>query len=522
MSEATTQKMTMTRSIPAIAALLLCGAAQPALAQAISTSPVTGGGISQEQALSLTARLDALERQNQALEKQLQELKTQTSASDQAIRKDLGASKTTLANARPTIASADGNFTASFRGMIQLDAARYDQDAAGPLASDFRRGSLGDAAEADRARDFSDGANFRRVRFGLEGKAFGDWDYNFLFDFGGSGVEAGGVINQAWLQYSGLGFAKLKIGAFAPPAGMDDQTSVTQLAFLERSAVSELIRGMAGADARTAVSLLANGERWNIAASVTGNTVGVSSFDEQVGLVGRATYVPFKGKDYLTHIGVNASMIVSPAAGGPDVGPAGAVTNVRLRERAETRVEGVRLIDTGSIDADNALALGLEAAVQYRAFTLQSEIFDIDVQRRTGALADPEFSGWYLQGTWTLTGQPRRYNAATAAFDMPKVEKPFSLKTGDLGVWEIAARYSTLDLDDAVAGIRGGEQDIVTLGLNWQPNNAVRFQANVQVVDVDRLSPGGAAFGAGALTPAVGAQIGQDLTIWSLRSQYAF
>lgn len=516
-----TQKMTMTRTIPTLAALLLCGAAQPVLAQAVPTSPSTGGGISQEQALSLTARLDALERQNQALEKQVQDLKAATTAGDQAIRKDLGATKTTLANARPTIASADGQFTANFRGMIQLDAARYDQKATGPLASDFRRGSLGDAAEADRARDFADGTNFRRVRFGVEGKAFGDWDYNFLFDFGGSGVEGAGVINQAWLQYSGLGFAKLRIGAYAPPTGMDDQTSVTQTPFLERAAVSELVRGMAGADARTAASLLANGERWNIALSVTGNTAGVSTFDEQLGVIGRLTYVPLKGKDYLAHIGVNASMIVEPAAAGPDFG-AGAVTSIRLRERTESRVEGVRLIDTGSIDAENALALGLEAAVQYRAFTLQSEVFNIDVQRRTGVLADPEFSGWYLQGTWTLTGQPRRYNVATAAFDMPRVEKPFSLKTGDLGVWEIAARYSTLDLDDAVAGIRGGEQDIVTLGVNWQPNNAVRFQANVQRVDVDRLSPGGTAFGAGALTPPAGAQIGQDLTIWSLRSQYAF
>lgn len=512
----------MRKSPSTLAALLLCGFASPALAQAVPTSPTTGGGISQEQALSLTARLDALERRNEELERQLQELKTQTAAGDQAIRKDLGATKTTLANARPSIASADGKFTASFRGMIQLDAARYDQDAAGPLATDFRRGSLGDAAEADRARDFADGTNFRRVRFGLEGKAFGDWDYNFLFDFGGTGVEGAGVINQAWLQYSGLGFAKLKVGAFPPPANMDDQTSVTQTAFLERAAVSELVRGMAGADGRTAASILANGERWNFAASVTGNTVGVSSFDEQLGLVGRLTYVPFKGKDYLTHVGVNASMIVSPAASGPDVDPAGAVTSVRLRERAESRVEGVRLIDTGSIDADNALALGFEAAAQVRAMTIQGEYFDIEVERRTGALADPEFSGWYLQATWTLTGQPRRYNAGTAAFDLPRVEKPFNLKTGDLGVWEIAARYSTLDLDDAVAGVRGGEQDIVTLGLNWQPNNAVRFQANVQMVDVNRVSPGGSAFGAGALTPPAGAQIGQDLTIWSLRSQYAF
>jgi len=50
----------------------------------------------------------------------------------------------------------------------------------------------------------------------------------------------------------------------------------------------------------------------------------------------------------------------------------------------------------------------------------------------------------------------------------------------------------------------------------------VRFLADYQRVEVSRLSPGGTAFGAGALTPPAGAQIGQDLNIWSFRTQYAF
>ena len=70
--------------------------------------------------------------------------------------------------------------------------------------------------------------------------------------------------------------------------------------------------------------------------------------------------------------------------------------------------------------------------------------------------------------------------------------------------------------------IRGGEQKIVSLGLNWYPNANVRFLADYQHVDVDRLSPGGTAFGAGALTPPAGVQIGQTYHVWSFRTQYAF
>ncbi len=509
------------------AGVALASAAVPAAAQPTAAPQVA---ITADQAASLIARLDALERRNSELEREVQALKAQTVAQI-APRKDAPAATVAIPNGRPTIASADGKFTAAFRGVFQLDGARFDQDAPGPLASDFRRGSLGDAGEADRARDLADGTNFRRARIGVEGKAFGDWDYGFLYDFAGSGVEGAGSVNQAWVQYSGLKLAKLKVGAFAPPAGIDDATSTNGSAFMERAAVAEMVRGMAGADARVGAGVLANGERWNVSAVVTGNTVGQQSFDEQLGLVARAAFVPIKTKSGLVHLGVNTSQVIHPAASGPDVGPAGAVTPVRLRERMENRVEGTRLVDTGSIDADGASAWGLEAAAQYKAFTVQSEYFHIGVERRNSAVADPEFSGWYLQGTWTLTGQPRRYAPATASFDAPKVEKPFDPKKGQWGIWEIAARYSDLDLN-AMAGapgstpkagaVRGGEQRIATLGLNWQPNNTVRFQFNVHDVEVDRLSPGGTAFGAGALTPPAGAQIGQSLRIWSARAQYAF
>lgn len=503
-----------------LAVALLCGAATPALAQAVSTAPAVGSGVSQEQALALSARLDALERQNAELARRVEELTAQTAAGDAAIRKDLGKAKVSMDNGRPAFASADGRFTASLTGFFQLDGALYDQDQAGPLATDFRRGSYGDATEADRARDFADGLNFRRVRFGLNGKAFGDWDYSFLFDFGGSGVEPGGVINQAWLQYSGFDAVKLRLGAFSPPSGMDDQTSTTGLPFLERAAVSELVRGMAGGDGRTGVAALVDGERWNLSAALTGNLVGQSSFDEQLGFVGRVGFRPVKTERALIHVGANTSIIINPPASGPDLGAGSPTTSVRFRERVESRVEGVRLVDTGSINADGATAWGLEAAGQYGPVYVQAEYFDLGIDRRDGPLPDPDFSGWYVQGAWTLTGQPRRFSASSASFGSPKVDKPFDLKAGSWGVWEVAARYSNLDLDDG--SVLGGEQDVVTLGLNWYPNNSVRFQANFQNVEVDRISPGGTAWGAGALTPPAVAQVGQDLRVWSFRTQYAF
>ncbi len=515
-------------SSTALVAMVCCAA--PAWAQAIPTANATPTGVSQEQFLALMGRLDALESRNEELEQQILDLKAQTSASDQGLRDQANANTVSLSNGRPTFATGDGQFTASLRGIVQLDAAHYDQRRAGTQAADFRRGSLGDAAEADRARDLADGTNFRRVRFGVEGKAWGDWAYNLLFDFGGSGAEEPGKITNAYIEYAGLAPAKLRVGAFAPVTGLEDATSNTASLFLERPAVAELVRGFAGGDGRTGAALLANGDHWSLFTAVTGAAVTTSTFDEQLGAVGRVTYLPYKTLDSLVHLGANANLIINPAASGPNIRGVGAASPVRLRERPELRVDGSRLVDTGNIDADGLTSLGLEAAWQHKAFSVQGEHFWIDVKRRASALADPSFTGWYLQGAWTLTGEPRRYNTASGGFDAPKVEKPFK-RGGAPGVWELAARYSVLNLNDragapgtaAIASaIRGGEQKIVTLGLNWYLNNNVRFLADYQHVEVDRLSLGGTAFGAGALTPPAGAQVGQNLNIWSLRTQYAF
>ena len=124
------------------------------------------------------------------------------------------------------------------------------------------------------------------------------------------------------------------------------------------------------------------------------------------------------------------------------------------------------------------------------------------------------FSGWYVQGTWLLTGEERLYNAGTGAFTPPQVTTPLNFEKGNWGALELAARYSDLDLNDHVndtanvtianaagapAGthtydfyntVRGGDQRILTLGLNWYPNNVVRFALNYELIQNSKLQSG--------------------------------
>ena len=58
------------------------------------------------------------------------------------------------------VRSGDRNYSLSVHGRLQFDAAAYFQDAAGPLSTDWRRGSIGGGRENIAATDLSSGSNF--------------------------------------------------------------------------------------------------------------------------------------------------------------------------------------------------------------------------------------------------------------------------------------------------------------------------------------------------------------------------
>ena len=442
----------------------------------------------------------------------------------------------TIVAGKPSIQSPDGRFTANLHGVMQFDVADYVQNTPGPLTADFRRGAA--AADTAHARDLSSGGNFRRVRLGVEGKAFGDWDYNLLFEYGGAGEEDAGHIQEAWIQYSGLKPFHLRIGAYPPSVGLEDQGSTNGSLFPERPAVADLARNLAGGDFRDAAQLWGNGERWFASGAVTGRVVGVVNsqatgvsqpFDSQLGLVGRLVYQPVKTDDYLLQVGVHGSYVARPAdTGGPDTAAAAVRYGITLQERPELRADGTRLISTAAIDARHADAYGLEGVFQYQGLFLQSEFEHFDIERRNVAatVSDPSFQGWYVEGSWILTGERRRFTAASFTFDAPAPDHPFNLAAGTWGTLELTGRYSDADLNyhagaagsaQAADGVRGGDQRIISAGVNWYPNTFVKFMLDYQDVKIDRLSPSATTFS----TP-VGAQIGQSYHTVILRTQFAF
>ena len=471
----------------------------------------------------------------QAVQTQQAQIATlETSAEQQKIA-DREKPRVSYPAGRPTLTSPDGRYSIALRGLVQMDAGHYAQAPQGPPATDFRRGSVGAAANRDTnaAGDLSDGGNFRRARLGVEGTFNRDWGYRFVTEFAGSGTEGPARINDAWISYTGFAPFTVQAGAFSPSANMDDGTAPDDTLFAERASASELSRTLGGADGRLGLAIKAATPRWMGSVTFTTRTVNDAEVnDSQAAVVARAAHLLFTSDDVNIHVGANGTWVFSAADQGLPTAPR---YPIRLRERPEFRLDSTRLIDTGAIDAAHAYAAGLELGAQYRNLYLQAETFWFGVQRRAPtALSDPRFFGFYLQGSWVITGESHRYNMATGSFQSPRPYAPLT-RSGGLGAWELAVRYSSIDLNyDAglplaaapADGVRGGEQHIWSVGLNWYPNTNLRVMLDYLHIDVNRLNPAGPGnltpFGAAPATPPIGVQIGQTANVVALRTQLGF
>jgi phosphate-selective porin OprO/OprP len=415
-----------------------------------------------------------------------------------------------FAGGRPTIASADGRFALSIRALVQYDQAYYMQSAKALTLA------------AANGPDLSSGGNFRRTWFGIQGKLFGDWAYNFNYDFAGSGAEAPGHIQQVWLEYGGIANFAIRVGAFATPTGLEDMTGSGDTIFLERNAPSDAGRNLAGGDARNGLSVVYTDDRWYGALTYTGNKIQDSgAFDEQQAAVGRLAGLAYSNDDWEVLLSAGGSYVFKPqdAAAGAASTAGGTIS---LNAYPELTVDNgaIKFVNTGAIASGHSWQWGLEGAAAWKNFYVQGGYFRYGIDLRTTKSAYG-FSGWYGAASYILTGESKPYLPATGAFGNPKPRIPFSFKGGGWGAWEAAARFSDLNLNDhagaigaalPAGGLRGGEQKIWTLALNWYPVAAIKFGLQYENIAIDRIGTRGT---------SVNTFVGQTLNTIALRSQVA-
>jgi len=461
------------------------------------------------------AEIAALKQQLRLMEQKLDKLQKQTTANTTAAAKANAKAdaKINVANAngaypikgpiapsdvvvkmpnnRPTICTADDQNCIAITSRVHFDVGGYD----------YRPNT---AATVPQRLD--DGVNLRRARIGVIGKFMGDWDYALIYDFGGTtdgfastasvggatvgflpGGALGGVEN-AFLSYTGLkpfgGKLAIEGGVMDLPYTLDEAMSSNNIPFMERAASLNTAINIAAGDFRSTA-----GARWYTdtfwaGAYVTGPATGAihsaSSINppgttEQYGAVARAAGQIVSGKDYSLHIGGDAQWLFQP--------PHNLIANTQtltLSDRPELRIDPTNILSTGAIaGVSGSQVYSAEAAATYGPLFLQGEYFWFNVDRNAFApLPSLKFQGGYAEAAYVLTGETRRYNAPSASYGGVSPANPFSLSGGGWGAWEIAGRFSTMDLNDRLAlanGVAGGRQTIYTLALNWYINDNIRF-----------------------------------------------
>ena len=178
---------------------------------------------------------------------------------------------------------------------------------------------------------------------------------------------------------------------------------------------------------------------------------------------GRVTGTPIlaDGGRRLLHLGVSAVYREAP--------------NGSLKSRSIPEVyEAPDFVDTGTFPANHATSVGGELAAVEGPFTVSAEYTGTHVSSpQTG---NPDFSGFYVVASWSLTGETRPYDRTSGTFGRILPSSPFSFRHGGPGAWVLAARYSSIDLTSG--SIDGGQFDRLSGALSWYPNQHWRFEFN--------------------------------------------
>jgi phosphate-selective porin OprO/OprP len=132
------------------------------------------------------------------------------------------------------------------------------------------------------------------------------------------------------------------------------------------------------------------------------------------------------------------------------------------------------LVDTGDLALDGVDLFNFGAAWVEGSLSLQGEVMWVLASQ--GIPEDAVFWGAYAELSWWLTGEHRRYLRGRGVFSRVVPNNRFDPEKGVWGAFEIATRYSWLDLSND--GIRGGTLGEWSAALNWVLLSNLRVSTN--------------------------------------------
>ncbi len=360
--------------------------------------------------------------------------------------------------------TADKKFKIQIGGRIMADFGFFDPD-------DTYIAATGDE---------NNGAEFRAARIYIAGLLYNRIGFKAQYDFASTSSGEEPNFKDVYIQLVKLPIVgNFRVGHYKEPWSLENLTSSKYITFMERSLPNAFSKGRS-LGAGFFNHALDKRLTWNAgvfydtdseAPPVTNAGNGPGQVDYGFRVTGLPWYQD-KGKT-LVHLGF------SLAHEDHGVGD-----TFQIRSRPESHLTANRPVDTGTQAMEKVTRYNVEAAAVYGPFSVQGEYMVLNGDAPDGT-PGVHYTGWYVHASYFITGEHRKYKTKAGAF--ARVSPNNNFEEGGWGAWQLALRYSTLDLNDdnSAAAYLGGEIDDITVGLNWHLNPNTRFMLNYINSSVD-------------------------------------
>ncbi|MCU0704750.1 MAG: OprO/OprP family phosphate-selective porin [Fimbriiglobus sp.] len=390
-------------------------------------------------------------------------------------------------------------------------------------------GGLPNSRAGDGVGVLDDGVFFRRVRFRTDGVVYDKFEYQMEVNFEQLNFT---TFDHLWVGVKDVPLlGTVRIGQHKVPQGLEMIASDYHQTFLQdRSSLSDAIWTLFAPGVFVMNNYL---DQRMVVQGMVHRIQPTQFFTSDFGggdyaATTRVTGLPIYENegDRLLHVGASyqwrkadLGRTIQPGGTGSAFGDSQNV--VRFRARPELRdATGIqvtlggnpaRFVDTGFLLANHVNTVSPELLWIDGPFSVQAEgafafvdnarpIFGPGVGRPA---VSPMYWGGYVETSYVLTGEHRGYDKRMGMFDRINVKNHFRWdQCGGLqgtGAWQVAYRYSYLDLNDR--GIDGGRMGQHTFGLNWLLNDNAKLQFQYSLIRREVPSPAnsGTAHGFGVL-----------------------
>lgn len=308
---------------------------------------------------------------------------------------------------------------------------------------------------AQEGRQVGNEIELRQARLDLRSKLNKDWQAEFQVSFDDSNSSP--QVGDAYIAFSQWDDLTITVGQAKEPFGLEELIGSSSSNLIEQSMATR-----AFAPGRNPGVGLA-GHRWPFLLALGAyETADRENKRDTYALTGRLVIVPWECKKHVFHLGVAGSV--------RDFGE----EIYRIMEQAEvhTAAKIVRSIET---QAKEVRLLGKELAWAIGPFSIQAEHMTAFIEAAAGD--DAVYKGYYIQGSYFLTGEYRPYKHGRF-----RQIKPINY----FGAFELTSGYSILDAVDNKRGVR---VENLTLGLNYYLGKRIRLMVNyIKTNLIDGLS----------------------------------